>query len=187
MPSTPDISDPAASDRLERSVNRLSIAIWVLIILVAANLVIALLALFSPALLTKRTMAALPEQFASSESLRPDEYNSFHDWPVEKQIASASVIAIARWQKSDSTLKCFISEIVKQTPNTTFYYKVGDEFRQSNRRLENNTSYGDGEIMFFTGSPASFRFSTTLKDDRIIGMDDMPLTELRELIRKSKQ
>ena len=186
--STPsDTSDLAAIDRLGRSVNRLSIAIWVLIILVAANLVIALLALFSPALLTKRMMAALPEQFASSESLRPDEYNSFPDWPVEKQIAAATVIAIARWQKSDSTLKCFISEIVKQTPNTAFFYKVGDEFRQGNRPLENNTSYGDGEIMFFTGSPASFRFSTTLKGDRIIGMGNMPLTELRELIRKSKQ
>ena len=130
-------------------------------------------------------MAALPEQFPSSESLRSEDYNNFHDWPVEKQIASASVIAITKWQTSDSTAKCIISEIVKQAPNTTFYYKVGDELRQQSRRLENNTSYGDGELVFFTGSPASFRYSTTLRDGRISGMGDLPVTELRELIHKS--
>src|SRR5436190_12707148 len=76
MLSTSDISDPGVGDPLARSVNRLSIAIWVLSVLVAANLVIALLALFSPALLTKRMLTALPEQFASSESLPPNEYNN---------------------------------------------------------------------------------------------------------------
>ena len=174
-------------DSTARRIKRLSGIVWVLLLLVVVNLVVSLLALFSPALLTKRIIAMLPQQFASSETTAPEAYNNFHDWPLEKQIQTASVIAIGKWQKSDSTLKCIISEVLKHAPNTAFYYKVGAEFRPGNQRVKDNTSYGDGQIMFFVGSPASFRYAMSFSGDRIAGMGDMPINELRELIRKSAQ
>jgi hypothetical protein len=183
------MSDPATPEQTMRAVRRLSVAIWILAIVVATNLVVSLLALFSPAFLTKRIMEALPAEFPSAtERSKIDEYNSFHDWPVERQIQSATVIALAKWEKSGLTWKCIISEILKQAPNTKFYYKVGDEYRLGSRPVrDENTDYGDGQIMFFTGSPASFRFSTGWKGDRLTGLGDMPIAELRELIRKSPQ
>jgi hypothetical protein len=181
------MTEPSPTDGTAKSVKRLSLAVWILAMVVAANLIVSILALLSPALLTKRIMATLPEHFASSQSPSPEDYNSLHDWPVEKQIALASVIAVGKWRKSDSTLRCIISEILKQAPNTTFYYKVGDEFRPGNQRVKDDTSYGDGQIMFFVGSPASFRCAMSFSGDRIAGMGDMPISELRELIRKPAQ
>ena len=48
----------------ERRSEHLSIALWALVILVGLNF--------------------LPEQFPSSESFHSDEYNNFHDWPIQK-------------------------------------------------------------------------------------------------------
>ncbi|MEQ1933339.1 MAG: hypothetical protein ABL962_05600 [Fimbriimonadaceae bacterium] len=156
-------------------------AVWILAAFIAANTFVSLLSLFAPSLAT-RVLNAIPESSAFS----PYAYNRFHDWPIEKQIQSASVIAIAKWQQTDDLLKCVISEIVKQAPNTTFHYKIGDEYRSGNQAIRDNTSYGDGQIMFFTGSSATFRFSTTYRNDRIRGMGDMPINELRAIIQKQK-
>jgi hypothetical protein len=136
--------------------------------------------------MTQRWLRTAPHEFASSEIMAPEEFNNFHDWPVEKQIQTASVIAIAKYQKSDSTLKCIISEILKQKPGTAFYDKVGDEFPHGNQHIRENTTYGDGQIIFFTGSSATFRYSCSFTGDRVGGLGDIPLNRLRELIQKSK-
>lgn len=114
-----------------------------------------------------------------------DPYNSFGNWSPEKQVEAASVIAVGEWQKSGSTLKCIISEILKQAPNTAFYYKVGEEIRAERRPVRENIDYGDGEVMFFTGSPPTHRFSASIRGNRISGMGDMPMDELRRLIHQS--
>jgi hypothetical protein len=181
------VIDQSSPDQTRRSIRRLSVAVWVLAIVAFANLAVSVWVLFSPALLATRIMAALPQKLMPpSEQEKIEEFNSFHDWPPEKQIQTASVIAIGRWEKSGSTLKCIITEILKQGPNTKFYYKIGDEYRLGSRPVrDDNTDYGEEEIMFFTGSPASFRFAMSFKGDRLTGMGDMPIAELRDLIRKS--
>jgi hypothetical protein len=180
------MSDPASTDQATRAIRRLSVAVWILAIVVAANLVVSILQFFYPALLASRIMTALPQKLIMADGSTMEEYNSFHDWPVERQIQAASVIALARWEKSGPTLRCIISEILKQASNTKFYYKVGDEYRSRSLVVrDDKTDYGDGQIIFFTGSPASARFSTGWKGDRLTGLGDMPIAELRELIRKS--
>ena len=180
------MTDPAPADPTARSLRRLSIAVWVLAIILALNLVVSILALVSPAFLSKRIMEIVPDMSSAERSSAMD-YNSFHDWPIEKQIESSSIIALAKWEKSESAWKCIITEILKQKPNTKFYYRVGDEYRLGSRPVRDDTDYGDGQILFFTGSPASFRFSTSFKGDRLVGLGEMPISELRELIRKSGQ
>jgi hypothetical protein len=102
-----------------------------------------------------------------------------------EQIRSASVIAFADWQKSGSTLKCIISEIVKKVPDTAFYYKVGDEFRRGNQRVSGDADYGDGQVLFFTGSPATFQSAVAYRNGRITAMGDMPVSEFRDVARRS--
>ena len=97
------------------------------------------------------------------------------------------MIALATYQKSGSTLKCIISEILKHSPDTAFYYKVGDEFRNGSHRVTEGTDYGDGQVLFFTGSPARLEIAVAVHGDRISGMGDMPVSMLREHIRSSTQ
>ena len=64
----------------------------------------------------------------STSVLQPMTPN-FHELPLEEQIKHASVIALAQYEPSpDGRQRAIIKEILKQTPGTTFYYKVGDEY-----------------------------------------------------------
>ncbi len=109
------------------------------------------------------------------------------DGPPQKKVRAASVIALARYQKSGSTLRCIVTEMLKQTPNTTFHYKVGDEFRAGSQEIRENIDYGDGEILFFVGSLAEHCESMPFSGDRIRWMGDMPIAQLRQMIRDSTQ
>lgn len=159
------MGDEFASDRLARKAKRLSCAVWILALLLCGTLVVSYAVL--------RSLSVTSSTFGR---LSPAE-----------QIQSASVIALAKWEKSDSTLKCVVSDILKRAPNTTFYYKVGDEFRRGNMHVTANTDYGDGQVLFFVGSPATFEFAVTFRNDRIGSMGDMPISDLRELIRRTAQ
>jgi hypothetical protein len=112
--------------------------------------------------------------------------SAFNRLSPEERVQSASVIALANWQKSGSTLTCVISEILKQTPGTRFYYKVGDEFRAGNQRATENVDFGDGLVLFFIGSPARLEETVAYRHDSITALGDMPISTLREIIRTSK-
>jgi len=79
-----------------------------------------------------------------------------------------------------------ISEILMQDPNTTFYYGVGAEFPSGQVEVRENTGYGDGQVMFFIGSPASFRYSSSYKSGRCHGLGGITIENLRELIKARK-
>jgi hypothetical protein len=162
MPS--DMTSPSTLDPTLRKAKRLSAAVWILAILLSLTLFVSFVLI--------RSVSVTRSEF---DRLSPEE-----------RVHAASVIALAKYQRSGSTLRCVISEIVKQTPGTKFYYKVGDEFRAGNQRATENTDFGDGEILFFTGSPARLELITAYRADRITGLGDMPISLLREIIRTSK-
>ena len=149
---------------MQRKVKRLSAAVWVLAILLCATLLVSFIMV--------RSLSVVPSEF---DRLSP-----------EQRVQSASVIALAKWQKSGSTLRCVISEILKHRPGTAFYYKVGDEYRAMNQRVAKNTDFGDGQILFFTDSPARLELAAAYSGDRITGLGDVPISRLREIVTTSK-
>lgn len=177
MPENP----PSAE--ITRSLKRLTIAVWILAVVILLNLIVSLFAALFPPAIMKRLTSLSPELQSSDER----SYEGFHDWPVEKQIAAATVIAVGQSKEENGRLKCIISEILKQAPNTVFYYKVGDEYRQASHDVKPGTDYGDGQIMFFTGSPATFRYSASFSHGRARGLGDMPLEKLKEMIATAGQ
>jgi|ERR1051325_2348957 hypothetical protein len=158
------MTTPPTFDALQRKVKRLSTAVWILVVLLCATLLVSFV-------------------IVRSVSIARSEFDRLSP---EQRVQSASVIALAKWEKSGSTLRCVISEILKHRPDIKFYYKVGDEFRAGNQRFTENADFGDGEILFFTGSPARLELATAYRGDRITGLGDMPITTLREIIGTSK-
>jgi hypothetical protein len=61
-----------------------------------------------------------------------------------------------------------------------------DEYARGNRFPRENTEYGDGEVIFFTGSPPMMRLSLTYADGRIGGLSDMPVAKFTKLVKASK-
>lgn len=105
----------------------------------------------------------------------------FHELPIDDQIKASSAIALARYEKSaDGKMRAVIKEFLKKDPGTTIYYDVGDEYGPSSYYPKGNTSYGDGTVIFFTGSPATMTMSMTFSGDRIRGLGDLPI----ELFKK---
>jgi hypothetical protein len=174
------MTDP--HQRSEISIRRLTVAVWVLAVLILINIAVSLMGALFPPVIAKRITASMPDSTTQSITSNEAELNGFHAWPLEKQINSASVIVLARYEKEGDRYKAIISEILKQSPNVKFFYKVGDELRQEGYSQRENTSYGDGQIIFFTGSPATMKYSCTFRGDRIAAFGDMPFEELRKMI-----
>lgn len=120
--------------------------------------------------------ASPPAPEANSETAIP-----FHELGIDEQIKKASVIALARYEKSaDGKMKAVIKEFLKKESGVTIYYNIGDEYPSSSYYPKKNTIYGDGIVMFFIGSPAKIQMSMTYSGDRISGLGDLPV----ELFRK---
>ena len=106
---------------------------------------------------------------------------NFHELPIEEQIQKSSVIALARFERGpDGSQKAIITEVLKQTPGTVFYYKIGDEYPEGRHYPTQRERLSDGLIIFFEGSPANTRMSMTYSGERIRSLGDMPLALLRE-------
>ena len=105
----------------------------------------------------------------------------FHELAVEEQIKQASVIALAKYEPApDGKMNAIIKEFLKKDPGTTIYYNVGDAHPTSSYYPKAKTRYGDGLIIFFTGSPATMKMSMSYSGDRIHSLGDIPLELFRE-------
>ena len=115
-------------------------------------------------------------QIGEGDEKRPP----FYDLPIEAQIDEASVIAIARYEPAaDGRMKAVLREVLKKKEGTTFHYQLGDEYTPSSYYPKSGTSYGDGIVIFFEGSPAMMRRAISYSGDRITGLGDMPIELFR--------
>lgn len=159
-------------------------AIWAVALALLVNALAIVCGYYAPAFFAHRFAMSLPSDLSDSISI--GEFNDFHDWPIEKQIRTASVIAVSTYERDNGKLKSVVSSILKRAPNTDFHYKVGDEFFPGSRYARENTVYGDGEVMFFTGSPAQFCYSASYSEGRVGGLGDIPFEDLLALIAAQK-
>nr|MDJ0911451.1 hypothetical protein [Woeseiaceae bacterium] len=104
-----------------------------------------------------------------------NEFQDFHEMSVDDQIAAASVIVLIEFEAADDgRMKAVISEILKETDGADFSYAVGDEYH-SHSYYPGDRYSKEREVIFFTGTPARMRYSTTYTGDRITGLNNMPL------------
>jgi hypothetical protein len=112
--------------------------------------------------------------------------DDFHRWPTEKQVAVSSVIVRGEWKWERGINKCIIAEIIKQDPGTDFPFQVGDRFPLGDMPARADADYGDGSVMFLTGARASLRFTSGLRDGRLLGAGNIRLEKLRDVVLKER-
>jgi hypothetical protein len=179
--------DTLGQEAIVRALRRLTIAVWALTAVLAVFVGMYLLA-YIPyfSVMADSSSERQPSTGPSGASKLTERFEKFYELPPEKQIEAASVIALAKYQKDGDRMKCVISEILKKAPETKFYYKVGDEYGQCSHYMKPGEDRGDGQIMFFVGNPAQFRFSASFRGDRLTGLGDMPVDVLRKQIKEGK-
>jgi hypothetical protein len=122
-----------------------------------------------------------------SQKAEDSEERPFYELSAEEQIERASVIALAKYQAAeDGRMKAVLTEFLKKNDGTTFHYDVGDEYGPSSYYPKDGTSYGDGLVIFFEGSPAMMRSSMSYSGDRIHSLGDMPIELFRGKCEEDK-
>src|SRR5688572_12854691 len=113
------MTEPTQTVSDAHSIRRLTLAVWMLCVLVVIDICVSLYGTVSlyGALLPSRAL------YEDQPWSVVGELAGFHEWPLEEQIDKATVIAIARYDREDGKRKCVFSEILKQEPGTTFSYK----------------------------------------------------------------
>ena len=169
-------------DSSVRALRGLTIAVWALTAVMAVFVTLYLVA-FIPSFslssvnLTRSTV---------TDSVRPlgsfTSYPEFHAMSLESQVEAASVIAIARYEREGERNKCVLSEVLKQSPGTEFRLQLGAELGHCSHNVKPSENRGDGQLLFFVGSPAEFRFSRTFYGERLAGPSNMPMHLLRKQI-----
>jgi len=129
-----------------------------------------------------------PGFYRSVRCIRPakEELDDVDRRIVESTVQSASVIALAKWERSRCTLRCVVTDILKQAPGSAFHYKVGDEISDLDEEVASDLNYGDGQVLFYTGSPARLEQTATYYGDRIAGLAGILISNLREIVDRSK-
>lgn len=135
-------------------------------------------------------LSELNDRKPPSISRGPQEFREpgipFHELKLEEKIKKASVIALAKYESShDGKMKAIIKEFLKKQSDATIYYNIGDEYTSSSYYPKDKTSYGDGLVIFFTGSPARMSMSMSYSGDRIRGLGDLPVELFRKKCKES--
>ena len=176
------------ADALGRAVRALAIAIWCLAIGVLGVFALYAFTLYksraffrgaSSVSATSRTTHA-----ASSPGGQADE-RPFHSLPPEEKIRRSTAILLTKHEKDGGRLKAVVTEILKR-PDAGLNYSVGDEFADLSRYVEGDADYGEGDVVFLSGSANEARESMTYRRGRISALGDMPLDVLRAMIRGDK-
>ena len=115
-------------------------------------------------------------EYGEISAVGREPHNQMHQFAPSVPVGRSSLRCA--WRYAD--LERIVTEIVKNKPGTTMYYEVGDEYSSSSYYPKGNTRYGNGLVIFFTGSPAQMALSMTYSGDRISGLGDMPLKLFRE-------
>jgi len=110
----------------------------------------------------------------------------FHELTLDQKINKASFIAIAEYQKnSNGKITPIIKDFLKEDPKSEIYYKRGDEFKTYGGQSDSIDYLNQKMLIFFVGSPASMRYSTTYTGDRIHSLGGIPEKLLRDKCKKS--
>ena len=176
--------EPCNQEPIARAIRRLTIAVWALTAVFGVYVAMYLVA-YLPFSFSGSSAPASSDTAPSRPSRMSVDIPDFHALPPEKQIEAASAIVIAKYEKEGDRNKCVMSEVLKLAPGTKLYYKVGDEFPHCSHDIKPNENRGDGQIMFFVGNPAQFRYSSSFSGDRLRAMGDMPIELLRKQIKES--
>src|SRR5579862_7752130 len=88
------------SNSTAKAIRGLTVAVWALAIITLVELLFSTWALVFPEVINRHLANSMPSVApgSSSQSIVSEEYEGFGDWPVDKQIEAASVIALARFE-----------------------------------------------------------------------------------------
>ena len=104
-----------------------------------------------------------------------------------EQIQKASVIVYAKNVTKGKKIHCVLDEIWSKSKDANFTLKPGDKLPMLEHDVEPNTSYGQGQIVFFkAGSPSFYSASWSVHRDKVSTFNNMDLDQVKEIVKSMK-
>jgi len=172
------MESPGKLDGIAKAIRRLTVAVWFLVAIGFVQMAAWLVPFITSTFYMKEadTSAGTPkEAFESREGLS-----------LEEKVKRASIILLTENKQESGKIRAFIKEELKRAPGTAFHYSIGDEYLPLAVVPRQNTTYGDGALVFLQGSPASNRESYSIYNGSISAFGEMPLPKVRQIIAESK-
>jgi len=105
---------------------------------------------------------------------------------VEKIKRSSLIILTEHKGEKNHGRISIITEILKDDSNTVFNFMIGQEFPEISKNSQMDmVSQGDGHVIFLEGNPLRWTSRLTYKDNFLLSVKGMTLTELRRFIESS--
>jgi hypothetical protein len=172
------MDDPSQLSNIARNVKALTVAVWCLVAINVVQVLTWLIPYIAPQLYVQR--------LASSSGIPRKAFESWEGLTLEEKLKRSSLILVTENRRDGDKMRAYIKDIPKRTPNTTFYFKVGDEYGPLSTNIREDTRYGDGALVLLHGSPATMKESYSIYGGSIAGLDEMPLAMVYKLIAQSQ-
>lgn len=170
--------DDTTARKIATGVKALTIAVWCLVAVNVIQMVAWTLPVISPGIYTRHA--------SSTSGVTRQAFESWEGISLEEKINRASMIVITEFRRDGDKLRAIIKDIPKRKPDITFYYSVGEEYPPMTVTVQENTRYGDGNLVLLQGSPATMKEAYSIYNGGISGLGDIPLTKVRAMIEQSK-
>lgn len=108
---------------------------------------------------------------------------NFDELSLDQKISNSTAIIVTKIAKDEAgRYKSVVSEVLKKQDDVELYYKVGDEYDDSdyNQYEAHGDSIPKGFIVFMRANPARMQFSTSYSGDRVGSLGGISMELLRE-------
>ena len=161
--------------QISKRVRSLTIAVWVLVLITVLQASAWLVPLLAHNFVAGKVLSLPQEAFGSWEGLT-----------LEEKIKRSSIIVLTENKTEGGKIRAIVKEVRKLKPDAVFHYEIGDEYGPQSLTPKADTSYGDGSVVFLSGSPATMQESYAVYGGSITGLDEMPVSKFFEIVEKSQ-
>lgn len=150
----------------------------------AAGLLALVLAILLP-LLVGTAPSFLQKLIAGQVVSRTIPGKTIESWDqlqIEEKAKHSQAILIAEYRVDGEKLRAIVTKVLKERPGASVTYKVGNEYEPVSVVRKPNASHGDGAVVFIYGSDAQMHESYEVYGSSVMGLDNMPMSRLIELV-----
>jgi hypothetical protein len=171
------LDNPQQLEHIAKYIKGLTVAVWCLVVLNVIQVGAWMIPYLAPNFFQRHLTSVGTSQ------------NVLEDWQglsFEEKVKRATVVLVTQNRQDQGTIRAIVKVILKKAPNTSFDYGVGDEYGPASiSQPKADTRYGDGSLILLSGSPAIYQESYSIYGGSIPGLNEMPLTKVREIVSKS--
>lgn len=107
----------------------------------------------------------------------------FHDLSLEEKIKHSSAILLTKYEpEADGKMRAVNLVYLKKDAEPEETIVLGKENVSRSYYPDPSRNFGDGNVIFYAGSPGEFIYSTNYYGDRIPGLNNIPIELFKEKI-----